>query len=93
MVSPLISLMEDQMKSLKELNISTAIINAQTSREESNRILKSIEDQKSDLRILYVTPEKLAKSKRFMSQMEKSYRNKILKRIVIDEVIIEIVLF
>ncbi len=26
-----------------------------------------------------------------MSQMEKSYRNKILKRIVIDEVIIQIV--
>jgi superfamily II DNA helicase RecQ len=56
-VSPLISLMEDQIKSLKELNISTAIINAQTSREESNRILKSMEDQKSDLRIVYVTPK------------------------------------
>ncbi len=81
----------DQIKSLKELNISPAIINAQTSREQSNRIFKSMKHQKSDLTIVYVTPEKLAKSKRFMAQMEKSYRSKILKRIVIDEVIIRIV--
>ena len=87
-VSPLISLMEDQMNGLKELKIPTAVISSQTTREEQNRILHSMAELNTDLKIVYVTPEKMAKSKRFMSQMEKCFRNKRLKRIVIDEVII-----
>ncbi|CAG2110502.1 unnamed protein product [Medioppia subpectinata] len=85
-VSPLISLMEDQMNGLKALNIPTAVISGQTTREENNEILKSMADPKGTLILVYVTPEKMAKSKRFMSQMEKCYRNKRLNRIVIDEV-------
>lgn len=39
-----------------------------------------------ELRMLYVTPEKLAKSKRFMNRLEKCYAAGHLARIVIDEV-------
>ena len=42
--------------------------------------------KESDLRLLYVTPEKLSKSKRFMSKLEKMYELGRLARIVIDEV-------
>ncbi|CAG2177303.1 unnamed protein product, partial [Oppiella nova] len=85
-VSPLISLMEDQVNGLKELRIPTAVVSGQTTREENNRVLQAIADPSSDLKIVYVTPEKMAKSKRFMSQLEKCYRNGRLDRVVIDEV-------
>ncbi|XP_054158777.1 ATP-dependent DNA helicase Q1-like [Oppia nitens] len=85
-VSPLISLMEDQLSAMKELQIPTAVISGQTQRSENNQILQSMAAPTSDLKIVYVTPEKMAKSKRFMSQLEKCYQNKRLNRIVIDEV-------
>ena len=43
-------------------------------------------DPKSDLKILYVTPEKLAKSKMFMNKLEKMYELDRFVRLVIDEV-------
>lgn len=90
MVSPLISLMEDQLKCLNDLGISTAIFNSNTTREQAAAILKGLEKtggpREIGFRLLYVTPEKLAKSKRIMVQLEKCYKNKLLKRLVIDEV-------
>lgn len=38
------------------------------------------------MKLLYVTPERMAKSKRLMSALQKSYQNKKLERIAIDEV-------
>lgn len=38
------------------------------------------------LRLLYVTPEKLAKSKRFLSKLEKAFELGLLQRVAIDEV-------
>lgn len=38
------------------------------------------------MKLLYVTPERMAKSKRLMSALQKSYQNKKLDRIAIDEV-------
>ena len=38
------------------------------------------------MKLLYVTPERLAKSKRFMSKLEKSHGLGLLSRIAIDEV-------
>lgn len=86
-VSPLISLMEDQLTQLRELNIPTEIFSSQASREEKKRILNLLTDYTSGLKIVYVTPEMLAKSKTFMSQMEKVYRSGRLERLVIDEVV------
>lgn len=36
-------------------------------------------------KILYVTPERLAKSKRFMNALQKCYMNKQLNLIAVDE--------
>ncbi|EDO32632.1 predicted protein, partial [Nematostella vectensis] len=85
-VSPLVSLMEDQLWALKRLGIKAALLNASSTREEVNSVHASIVDKKSDLKMLYVTPEKIAKSKRFMAKLEKSYESGLLSRIVIDEV-------
>ena len=39
----------------------------------------------SKLRLVYVTPEKVVKSKRFLSKLEKVYADNRLSRVVIDE--------
>ena len=85
-ISPLVSLMEDQLLAVKSLGIDSAMLNASCGREEVNRVHRSMTDTASPLKILYVTPEKLAKSKRFMSKLEKMYELGRLPRIVIDEV-------
>lgn len=42
-------------------------------------------DRRPPLKLVYVTPEKISKSKRFMNQLEKVYANGRLSRIVVDE--------
>ncbi|ESN99050.1 hypothetical protein HELRODRAFT_162528 [Helobdella robusta] len=85
-VSPLISLMEDQLIQLNSLNIPSRLLNASTPKEQVTSILNSMTDNKDSFKLLYVTPERLAKSKRFMNKLEKAYECKLLTRIAIDEV-------
>ncbi|XP_071443745.1 ATP-dependent DNA helicase Q1-like [Hetaerina americana] len=85
-VSPLVSLMEDQLLALKKLGVSAAILSANSPKEESFSIQKAMVDKFSSLRLLYVTPEKLAKSKRFMAKLQKAYEMGRLFRVAIDEV-------
>ncbi|CAD5229303.1 unnamed protein product [Bursaphelenchus okinawaensis] len=85
-VSPLISLMNDQLMHLQMLGINAMSFNANSTKEEASNILKWICDKNSTLRLLYVTPEKLAKSKRFINKLEKCYEFDLLKLIAIDEV-------
>ena len=46
------------------------LFNANTSKEEASLIMTALLDKRSPLKLLYVTPEKLAKSKRFMSKLQ-----------------------
>ena len=86
-VSPLLSLMEDQLMALKQLNIHEAsLLCASTTPEQLKAVQDSMTSSNRSMRLLYVTPEKLAKSKRFMNRLEKAYTAKCLDRIVIDEV-------
>ena len=85
-VSPLISLMEDQLQAMNELGIPTALFNSNTTKEQTKFMFDSMIDPKAKLKLIYVTPEKLAKSKRLMSQLEKMYRLNRFSRLVIDEV-------
>lgn len=85
-VSPLISLMEDQVTQLDQLGILSVVLNSTTSKEDFKRAMSAMLDQNSPLKLIYVTPEKLAKSKLFMSQIEKMYAAGRFSRLVIDEV-------
>ncbi|KAJ3655672.1 hypothetical protein Zmor_014793 [Zophobas morio] len=85
-VSPLISLIEDQLIGLKKIGIKAATIHASTSKEEVKTIYEQMLDKKSSLKLLYVTPEWLAKSKRFMSNLKKAYETNRISRVAIDEV-------
>ena len=73
-VSPLISLIEDQLISLSELNIEATLLNASSTKEQTKYVHDlMISKGPMLLKLLYVTPEKIAKSKRFLAKLEKCY--------------------
>ncbi|CAD6190387.1 unnamed protein product [Caenorhabditis auriculariae] len=79
-------LAKDQIHQLRKLGIEAAALNASTSKEEAKQVEDAITNKDSSFRLLYVTPEKLAKSKRMMNKLEKSLSVGFLKLIAIDEV-------
>lgn len=85
-VSPLVALMEDQLMALKKWNVEAAMLSATATREHTNYVFNAMTDTKTKLKLIYVTPEKLAKSKRFMTKLQKMYQMKQFARLAIDEV-------
>lgn len=85
-ISPLVSLMQDQMMSLDQLGIVSRTLNAHSSKEDVKSVHSMMISKPSTLKLLFVTPEKLAKSKQFMSKLQKANDMKLVSRIVIDEI-------
>ncbi|KAF2308872.1 hypothetical protein GH714_022416 [Hevea brasiliensis] len=83
-ISPLISLIQDQVMGLKSLDIPASMLTSTTGKEEEKFIYKALEKGEG-VKILYVTPEKISKSKRFMSKLEKCHHGGHLSLIAIDE--------
>ncbi|XP_027360006.1 mediator of RNA polymerase II transcription subunit 34 isoform X5 [Abrus precatorius] len=84
-VSPLLSLIQDQVMGLTALAIPAYILTSTTSKDDEKFIYKALEKGEGELKILYVTPEKISKSKRFMSKLEKCHHAGRLSLISIDE--------
>jgi len=84
-ISPLLSLIQDQVMGLTALGIAASMLTSATTKDEEKSIYKALEKGEGDLRILYVTPEKVAKSKRFVSKLEKCNHGGRLSLIAIDE--------
>lgn len=85
-VSPLVSLMEDQVMALEQFGVEAVMLNADVPQATVKRVQDAMTDHNATLRLIYVTPEKLAKSKRFMNRLEKMYEVGRFARLVIDEV-------
>lgn len=79
-----LSLFVVKVMGLTALGISAAMLTSVTSKEEEKTIYKSLEKGEGELKLLYVTPEKIAKSKRFMSKLEKCNHAGRLSIIAID---------
>jgi ATP-dependent DNA helicase RecQ len=56
-ISPLISLMKDQVDTLKDMGIKGALINSTLSTIEEHEVMNNLE--KGDIKILYIAPERL----------------------------------
>ena len=84
-VSPLLSLIDDQVTALRALGVNAADLTSATPAEEAAATLASLDKPDSTLRLLYVTPEKVVKSKRFFAKLEKAYEKGLLRRIAVDE--------
>lgn len=86
-VSPLLSLMQDQVDHLQRKSIQANLINGNSNQEERRWVRKALEDTNPEnvLQLLYVTPEMLGKSEAMISLFEDLHKRKRLARIVIDE--------
>ncbi|KAM9334933.1 ATP-dependent DNA helicase Q1 [Symphorus nematophorus] len=85
-ITPLVSLMEDQIMYLKSIDVSAVMLNASSSKEHAKTVMAGMTDPKATFKLVYVTPEKIAKSKLLMSRLEKAYNANLLSRIAVDEV-------
>ena len=77
-ISPLISLMKDQVDALKSMGIEAELINSSLSNNEYNQVLYNIENDR--YKLLYVAPERLD-SMEFIDLI----RNKEISQVAIDE--------
>lgn len=62
------------------------MLDSSSSKEHVAHVKNQMVDKNGSLKLLYVTPERLARSKQFMNKLEKSYAMGLLSRIAIDEV-------
>jgi ATP-dependent DNA helicase RecQ len=56
-ISPLISLMKDQVDSLKDMGVAAAVLNSSLAPEEQGRVLDQV--RKGRVKLLYLSPERL----------------------------------
>lgn len=56
------------------------------SQEHSKAVMAGMTDPNAHFKLLYVTPERVAKSKLLMSRLEKAYKSNLLSHIAVDEV-------
>ncbi|RXW24089.1 hypothetical protein EST38_g1747 [Candolleomyces aberdarensis] len=83
-VSPLLSLMKNQVSALRERGVLVAALNSETPKDEKAEIIREMSSNNPTLQLLYVTPERL-KLKDFMSLLDNVYENGKLIRLVVDE--------
>ncbi|CAE7231975.1 unnamed protein product [Rhizoctonia solani] len=100
-ISPLVALIMDQVMHLRENKIEAVMLTGATGKEETRSIMQRLAQagkskgivaadmaggsREKEIKLCYVTPEKIAKSKTFTSTLEKMCTAGRLARIVIDE--------
>eukprot|EP00946_MAST-07B_sp_MAST-7B-sp1_P003343 g3343.t1 len=84
-VSPLVSLSEDQCYGLRKLGINAAALAAHSSKETVKKIFSQMLSGQGQLQLLYCTPEKVNDSKRFQAKLQAAARRGLIGRFVIDE--------
>jgi len=85
-VSPLLSLIEDQVNEMNRFmpNSATSFVSG-IGREEHASRWRRVHDHNSGLTLVFVTPEKIASSNKLKSELEKLNERNRLARFVIDE--------
>ncbi|KIV99843.1 uncharacterized protein PV09_08512 [Verruconis gallopava] len=86
-VSPLLSLMEDQVQHLRKLHVQALYLNGECSSEQRNMIFEAFRENRPHdfIQVLYVTPEMLSSSRSVVNALERLHQRGFLARLVIDE--------
>lgn len=84
-ISPLLSLMQDQVEQLRALGVECMMLSSATSKEEMREVLGAMTKGPCKLKLLYVTPERISKSRLFLSKLEQAHDMQRISSFVIDE--------
>ncbi|XP_068662077.1 ATP-dependent DNA helicase Q-like 4A isoform X2 [Aristolochia californica] len=84
-VSPLVSLIQDQIMHLSQANIAATYLSANLEWSEQQEIFRELTSDDCRYKLLYVTPEKVAKSDVLLRNLERLHARHSLARLVIDE--------
>uniref|UniRef100_A0A8C9L6T7 RecQ-like DNA helicase BLM n=1 Tax=Pavo cristatus TaxID=9049 RepID=A0A8C9L6T7_PAVCR len=84
-ISPLRSLIIDQVQKLKTLDIAATYLTGDITDADASKIYMQLSKKDPVIKLLYVTPEKVCASNRLLSALENLYDRKLLARFVIDE--------
>uniref|UniRef100_A0A8C3RES6 RecQ-like DNA helicase BLM n=1 Tax=Cyanoderma ruficeps TaxID=181631 RepID=A0A8C3RES6_9PASS len=84
-ISPLRSLIIDQVQKLKTLDIAATYLTGDRTDADASKIYMQLSKKDPVIKLLYVTPEKVCASSRLMSALENLYDRNLLARFVIDE--------
>ncbi|XP_041853170.1 Bloom syndrome protein homolog isoform X2 [Melanotaenia boesemani] len=84
-ISPLKSLIVDQIQKLTTLDIPSTSLSGDKSDSEAGRIYMQLSRKDPIIKLLYVTPEKVSASNRLISALQNLYERDLLARFVIDE--------
>lgn len=82
-ISPLISLMQDQVESLLSLNIKTSMFSSKNSAQQRKITFDLLLNNK--LNLIYISPEMISSSKQCQEAIHSLYQQGNLARVVIDE--------
>ncbi|KAM7250527.1 hypothetical protein ACFE04_022410 [Oxalis oulophora] len=84
-ISPLVSLIQDQIMHLLQANIPATYLSGNMEWTEQQEILRELSSDYCKYKLLYVTPEKVARSDMLLRNLESLNARNMLARIVIDE--------
>ena len=87
-ISPLLSLIQDQVQSLKKLGVESVFLNSAQDYETEQKNITTRLFQATDhggIKLLYITPEKLRHSNMIQNILKKLYEKNLLSRFVVDE--------
>jgi RecQ family ATP-dependent DNA helicase len=85
--TPLVSLMQDQVEHMHDLNVMAFFINGESTEERKRMVYDFLYDRDAQdkIQLLYITPEMIAKSEKMVNALSALQRRGKLARIVIDE--------
>lgn len=84
-ISPLISLIEDQVHALRKLGLTAVGLSSQVSIVELKGIYAEMEDPSPYYKFIFITPERMIQSSKFIHALKVLHSNGNLQRFVIDE--------
>ncbi|KAI9053676.1 hypothetical protein LZ554_002630 [Drepanopeziza brunnea f. sp. 'monogermtubi'] len=86
-ISPLLSLMNDQVQHLLAKKIQAATLNSDSPSEVKSDIWSALREENPEqyIQLLYITPEMINKSPQMIAALTRLYKKGKLARIVIDE--------
>ena len=84
-VSPLKSLIQDQVDRLRENQIRADFLSSDLTPAQQDQVYHQLQLKDIEIKLLYITPEKLSSSNRLGTCLENLYRRSLLAMFVIDE--------